>query len=327
MFLKRASIFLVLGLFLGMILGYGFTPRVDTVAFEEEIAELEWQISVLNNTLRVDETEIAGLQAQVEEKSAAVSLLQGSLDERDGQISALETVVGERDAEVSTLQGDLDELRDIVPAYLMNEIDPADFVDGVDNPYFPLTPGATLVYEGVSEDGAVHSEDYVTFETRRVLGVDCVVVLNRVTVDGELIEETYDWYAQDVYGNVWYFGEESSEYDEGVVVGTEGSWEAGVDGALPGIIMEAEPREGGLYRQEYLRGEAEDLAEVMELGASISVDFGSYDDVLVIREWTLLEPGIVEYKYYAHGVGLVLERMVEGGSEFMELVDVVTAQA
>jgi hypothetical protein len=205
------------------------------------------------------------------------------------------------------------------------EIDPANFVEQIDNPYFPLTPGTTFVYEDEDEEGAtIDVEIYVTDETREVMGVTTTVVRETEWEDGELVEDTYDWFAQDADGNVWYFGEESNEYEDGEVVSTAGSWEAGVDGAQPGIIMQADPQIGDVYRQEYYEGEAEDMAEVIGLDDTATVAYGSFDNVLVTREWTPLEPGIEENKYYAMDVGLLMEEKVEGGSETLELVDITT---
>lgn len=203
-------------------------------------------------------------------------------------------------------------------------IEPANFVEGVDNQYFPLTPGTTYIYEGETEDGTERIEVYVTHETKEILGVNCVVVRDTVSLDGELVEDTFDWYAQDKDGNVWYMGEDSKEYEDGEAVSTEGSWEAGVDGAMPGIIMEAKPLVGDSYRQEYYAGEAEDMGEVLSLTESATVPHGSFDNLLMTKDWTPLEPGIAEHKYYAPGVGVVLEVLVEGGSERVELVDVTT---
>ena len=152
------------------------------------------------------------------------------------------------------------------------------------------------------------------------MGVSTTVVRDTVTVDGELIEDTYDWYAQDHEGNVWYFGEETAEYEDGEIVSTAGAWEAGVDGALPGIAMEADPTVGDSYRQEYYPGEAEDMAEVVQTGVSGEVAFGAFDDLIVIEEWTPLEPEVVEEKSYAPGVGVVLETTVQGGSGRIELI-------
>jgi uncharacterized membrane protein YkoI len=202
-------------------------------------------------------------------------------------------------------------------------IDPANFVEGVNHPYFMLTPGTTFVYEAQTEDGLERIEVTVMPETKQILGIVCVVVRDTVWVDGELVEDTFDWYAQDKDGNVWYMGEDTKEYEDGAVVTTAGSWEAGVDGAQPGFIMEAHPQVGDSYRQEYYAGEAEDMAEVLHLSETASISYGTFDEVLVTKEWSPLEPGVAEHKYYAPGVGLILEVVVEGGSGQVELVDVV----
>lgn len=206
-------------------------------------------------------------------------------------------------------------------------IDPANFVEGVDHPYFPLTPGTTMVYEGETEEGIERIEVTTMPETKQILGITCTVVRDTVWLDGALIEDTFDWYAQDRDGNVWYMGEETREYEGGVVVSTAGAWEAGVDGALPGIVMEADPQVGDVYRQEYYVGEAEDMAEVINLSDSASVAYGAFDNVLVTREWTPLEPGVAENKYYASGVGLILEVVVEGGTGRIELIDILTRES
>src|SRR5215210_4661950 len=192
-------------------------------------------------------------------------------------------------------------------------IKPADFTTKLDNEYFPLKPGTTFVYEG----GAERGEMTVTYDTKKVMGVECVVVDDRGYEDGKLIEKTYDWFAQDKQGTVWYFGEDTKEYENGAVVSTKGSWEAGVDGAKAGIIMPADPKVGQSYHQEYYPGEAMDMAKVLSLNASVRVPYGLFDRVLVTREWTPLEPSYDEHKYYARGVGQVYG----GGSE---LVDVKT---
>src|SRR5215211_7761751 len=192
-------------------------------------------------------------------------------------------------------------------------INPAHFTTKIDNEYLPLKPGTTFVYEGKGE----RDEMSVTHDTKMVMGVECVVVDDRAWEEGKLIEKTYDWFAQDKEGSVWYFGEDTKEYKDGEVVSTKGSWEAGVDGAKPGVIMQAEPEVGQSYRQEYYPGEAEDMAKVQSLNASVTVPYGSFDHVLETREWTTLEPSYDEHKYYARGVGQVYG----GGSE---LVDVKT---
>ncbi len=204
-------------------------------------------------------------------------------------------------------------------------IDPADFVDVVDNPLLPLAPGSRWVYEGVTDEGTERIEVVVTDERREVMGVSTVVVRDTATLDGEVIEDTYDWFAQDQDGNVWYFGEDTTAYEGGEPADTEGSWEAGVDGALPGIVMLAHPAVGDAYRQEYLAGEAEDMGEVVRVGDAETVPFGAFDDLVVTEDWTPLEPDVVEEKYYAAGVGLVLEVGVTGGEERVELVEFTSA--
>jgi hypothetical protein len=203
-------------------------------------------------------------------------------------------------------------------------IDPAHFVAVIDNPYFPLTPGTVMRYEGSSGGHAEINTVHVTRQTRLIMGVTCVVVADTVLADGELAEATADWYAQDRDGTVWYFGEDSKEYENGVVVSTEGSWEGGVAGAQPGIVMKAHPRVGDSYRQEYLEDEAEDRAQVLSLNESITVPYGPYSGCLKTKEWTRLEPGISENKYYAATVGMLKSVMVEGGSDQIELVSVTT---
>jgi hypothetical protein len=192
-------------------------------------------------------------------------------------------------------------------------INPSDFTTTIDNEYFPMKPGTTFVYKG----GQERDEMAVTSDTKKVMGVECVVVDDRAWENGQIIEKTYDWFAQDKEGTVWYFGEDTKEYENGKVVSTKGSWEAGVDGAKPGIIMQADPKVGKSYHQEYYKGEAEDMARVLSLNASVTVPYGSFDHVLVTKEWTPLEPSYHEHKYYARGVGHVY-----GGG--LELVAVKT---
>jgi hypothetical protein len=203
-------------------------------------------------------------------------------------------------------------------------IDPAKFTDQVTNRYFPLTPGTTYVYEGTKDGVAQRDEFTVTRDTKTILGVRCVVVHHVVTEGGNLVEDTFDWHAQDSEGNVWYFGEDSKEYENGKVTSTKGSWEAGVDGAQPGIVMEAFPRVGDTYRQEYYQGEAEDMAEILKINESATVAAGSYQDVVVTKDFSPLEPDIVENKYFAPGVGFVKASIVQGGSEEIQLVKITT---
>ncbi len=202
------------------------------------------------------------------------------------------------------------------------EIDPNNFVDVIDNPYLPYPTGASWKYEGIEDGETENVEVTVTPQRREIMGISATVVRDTVTdKDGEVVEDTYDWFAQDRDGNVWYLGEDSTEFENGKAVSTSGSWEAGVDGALPGIVMQAHPEVGQAYRQEYYVGEAEDLAEVQSLDATESVPFGDFDQLVVIKEWNPLEPDVVEEKYFAQGVGLVLEIKTEGGDGRSELID------
>ena len=202
-------------------------------------------------------------------------------------------------------------------------IDPANFVATIDNPYMPLTPGTTFIYEGNTAEGFEHQEFTVTSNTRVILGVTCTEVHDTVTLDGALIEDTLDWFAQDLDGNVWYFGESSKEIVNGEIVSLEGSWQAGVDGAKPGIIMEANPLVGDLYRQEFYLGEAEDIGEVLSLTASASVPYGDFSNCLQTADTVPLEPDALEHKFYAPGVGLVLEIDPVTG-ERLELIQIIT---
>jgi len=200
-------------------------------------------------------------------------------------------------------------------------IDPANFFARIDNQYYSLIPGTTFVYRSDTQDGIERNEVIVTDETRIVLGVTTTVVWDRVWLDDELVEETYDWYAQDKDGNVWYFGEDSREYEHGEVVSTEGSWEAGVDDAKPGIIMEAHPEAGDSYKQEYYEGKAEDMADVVALGETVTVPFGTFQSCLKTRDWSRIDPTLNEYKYYSPEIGGVALEVVADSGERVELVD------
>jgi hypothetical protein len=206
-------------------------------------------------------------------------------------------------------------------------IDPNDFTTTINNPYFPLIPGTTYIYEGSEDGDKTRDEVKVTTSTKEVLGVTCVDVLDRVYTNGELSEKTHDWYAQDKTGNIWYFGEASSTIEEGTPTSSEGSWKAGVDGAQPGIIMPANPHVGDTYRQEYYAGVAEDMAEVTAISGTIDVPYGHLKQILVTREWSPLEPKVEEEKTYAKGVGDVRERTTMGGNEKLELVEVRKSSA
>ncbi len=184
-------------------------------------------------------------------------------------------------------------------------INPANFTNKIDNPFFPLPPGTTFVFEGMTSEGLEHNEVEVTQDTRTILGVTCVVVHDVVTVNGELTEDTLDFFAQDKAGNVWSFGENTKEVADGLVVSLKGTFTAGVDGAKPGIVMGAHPFVGEFHRQEFSLGVAEDVAEVISLNNSVTVPAGSFTGVVRTRETTPLEPDMRESKFFASGVGNV----------------------
>jgi hypothetical protein len=191
----------------------------------------------------------------------------------------------------------------------------------VDNPYFPLTPGTTLVYRGVKDGERSRDVVRVTHRTKVIDGARCVAVDDRLYLAGRLEEQTTDWYTQDRQGNVWYFGEATAELDaNGHVKTTEGSWQAGRDGARPGIFMPAQPRVGQSFRQEFYKGHAEDHFRVVSLHATVRVPYSSTKSALLTKEWTPLEPGVIDHKYYVRGVGTVLEQSVKGGNERNELI-------
>ena len=198
-------------------------------------------------------------------------------------------------------------------------IDPRQFSASITNPYLPLQPGNRWIYEGQTKDGLERKVVEVTDETRTVMGVLCVVVKDTVTLDGQLHEDTTDWFAQDLAGTVWNFGEQTRKRADDGSFTPAGSWEAGVGGALPGVVMQARPAPGGPYRQEYLPGEAEDMARVLDVDESLQVPYGSYVQVVVTRDWSPLEPGVAEHKHYAPGIGLIREEAVEGESYRVDL--------
>jgi hypothetical protein len=205
--------------------------------------------------------------------------------------------------------------------------DPSNFSGhAVHNPWFPLVPGTTLVYKGVKDGKKGTDIVHVTKRTRVVDGVLATVVEDTTTLNGRLSEHTLDWYAQDDAGNVWYVGERTAEYNRyGEVISREGSWEAGVNGALPGVFMPAHPHVGDSYRQEFLPGEAEDHFEITNLDATVTVPYATYTGAMRTKEWTPLEPGVRDAKFYAIGVGEVEEKTVIGPTEVFKLVQIVTS--
>jgi hypothetical protein len=188
---------------------------------------------------------------------------------------------------------------------------PGLFVECVDNTYFPLIPGTVYHLEEQTDEGLETITITVTNQTRAILGIQATVVHDSVQLEGELIEDTEDWFAQDDRGNVWYLGESTAEYEDGEVVSTEGSWEAGVDGAVPGLIMVGDPRPGDLYFQEYLEGEAEDMGAVMSLAERVRVPYGSFANALQTADYNPLDDQL-ENKWYAPGVGVVKEALIAG---------------
>ena len=200
-------------------------------------------------------------------------------------------------------------------------INPADFGGPIDNPYLPLRPGTTFRYRGVGDDGKTPELNTVavTHKTRRIMDIDAVVVLDQVFSNGKPEERTFDWYAQDEAGNVWYFGEDSSNYEHGRWVRDEGSWEAGVGNGKPGIIMLAHPKRGDAYRQEYSPGHAVDEARVLGSGGAVKVPYGAFDQTLATREYSSIDNQF-ETKYYARGVGVIKEQALTASKERSELV-------
>ena len=200
---------------------------------------------------------------------------------------------------------------------------PASWAAEVTNPFFPLVAGTTTQFSATTSDGVETTTIEVLAEKRMVNGVSATVVRDRVYLDGELIEDTFDWFAQDAAGNVWYLGEDSKEIEDGQVVSTEGSWEWGVNGALPGIYMWADPaaQVGVAYRQEYYKNVAEDWGKVLTLDVSVTVPLGSYTGCITTDDWVGLEPGDPhERKTYCPQIGLVREAVAGSSSGAAELI-------
>jgi hypothetical protein len=200
--------------------------------------------------------------------------------------------------------------------------DPAGFVASITNPYLPQMPGTVHRYRSETRDGIEINTVRVTRQHKLILGVNTTVVHDQVFLNGELTEDTFDWEAQDAAGNVWYFGEDSKELENGQVVSTEGSWQAGANGAHAGIIMLAHPETGRTYVQEDAPDVAEDRAKALSLKAKVSVPYGSFEGCLETMEWTLIEHGDREHKFYCPGVGLVEEAHPQGGRITNELVSI-----
>ncbi len=209
------------------------------------------------------------------------------------------------------------------------ELDPADFTTEIDNPYWPMAVGSQWIYHETDSEGADQRvEVTVTDKTKKVAnGIVARVVRDEVTEDGVPVELTDDWYAQDSKGNIWYLGEETTEYDNGKPASTEGSFEAGKDGAEAGIILPAEPKAGMKYRQEYYEGEAEDRGEIVSTKEQAEVPFGHFRNVLMTKDTNPLEPKVLEFKFYARGVGPVLAISVSGSSDKEELIEFEKGEA
>jgi hypothetical protein len=201
-------------------------------------------------------------------------------------------------------------------------IDPASFTTTVTNKYFPLVPGTKHVFIGTKDGKPERVEMTVLRETRTIMGVKCAVISDIVTSNDTLVEKTTDWYAQDKVGNVWYFGEDSKDYTNGVVSSTQGTWEAGVDNAQPGIVMHATPTVGEEYRQEYRPGVAEDKGKVLQVDAALKVPYGSSNHVVYTLDTDPLNPDKIEHKWYGAGIGMLAA--VREGSAHHESIKLVS---
>jgi len=199
---------------------------------------------------------------------------------------------------------------------------PADFGRVIDNPYYPLPVGRTLVYRGVRAGVAQTDRVHVTSRTKMIEGITARAVTDVSRHGRRLLEKTTDWFAQDKHGNVWYLGEQTAAYLPGGRVDRSGSWLAGVKDGEPGIVMLAHPGIPNAYRQEYLKGSAEDTAWIVRAGGSVRVPFGTQHHILVSLEFTRLEPGVIDQKIYAPGIGIVSELAVRGPQEVSRLVSV-----
>ncbi len=203
--------------------------------------------------------------------------------------------------------------------------DAGSFSTTIDNPFMTLRPGTTFIYENKAS-GEVDTF-VVTAETKVIDGVTCVAVHDSASINGQLKEDTIDWFAQDAKGNVWYFGEDTHQYEPGNPdpIGSVGSWQAGVNGATAGIAMKAAPQVGNHYAQEHAPGIAEDRGAVLSLAETVSVVYGNFDGALQTADTSPLIPG-VEHKYYVPGLGHVLTTSPDGDFEALTRV-IVTGTA
>lgn len=202
-----------------------------------------------------------------------------------------------------------------------NPINPDDFMDAVTNPLWPMSPGTSWSFRVTEPDGSVVTNEVEVLTDKRLTdGVQATVIWDRVFRDGEMIEETWDWYAQDRSGNVWYLGEETYEYRDGERVCACGAWESGVDGALAGIMVPADPGVGDIYYQEYYQGVAEDTGEILAVNQDVTVPAGTYTGCMQVRDTTPLDVTVLEHKYFCPGIGPTLGVDVNGGNLREELV-------
>jgi hypothetical protein len=201
-------------------------------------------------------------------------------------------------------------------------IDPSRFTTEIDNPYWPMKPGSQWVFRETDAEGSVSKVVVTVLDKTKMIanGVEARIVHDQVSQQGEIKEDTYDWYAQDADGNLWYLGEDTTEYENGKPKTKEGSWEAGVDGAEAGIIMPANPQVGMTYREEYYKDHAEDGASIISTDALAKVPYGRFTGGVQTRNFSGIEPDVIEEKIYAKGVGVVLEITVSGGSDRDELL-------
>ncbi len=248
----------------------------------------------------------------------AAARSQASVDYKEAVATAREQLVARRELSVELNENRYNPV-----------VDPANFLSVPEiiaspNPFFPLTPGKTRHYRATTDEGIETVDVQFTQQTRVILGVTCIVVRDIVKLDGQVVEDTLDWYAQDRAGNVWYFGERVADYDDdGLIVSVDGSFEAGQESALPGIIMPAQPTVGRAFRQEFFLADAEDAARVKSLTESVTVPAGTYTNCLKTEDFTPIEPDGSEEKYYAAGIGNVLSVNVESGKR-SELISITT---
>ena len=199
-------------------------------------------------------------------------------------------------------------------------LDPSEFTAEIDNPYWPMAPGSRWVYREAEDDTVQKVVVTVTDRTKTLDGIESRVVRDVVTEQGGPIEVTSDYYAQDAEGNIWYMGEDTTEYENGKPATTAGSFHYGADGAEAGIAMPANPQVGMQYRQEYYAGEAEDQGSVLSVDEQVEVPFGRFNDAVMTRDTNPLEPRVNEHKFYAKGVGPVLTLKISGGSGREDLI-------